>query len=466
MKSRHKKRRGKKIALWLTGGVLLVAAAGYVGGSLYYQKNFLPNTIVNETNISNQSVKKANEKLVKQIEGHVFTLTDNGQTYQTIQLEDFGKTYDFTSELTALQSKQNPWSWPVDFFKKETAAVGNLAISDDEVNTYVTNTLTPTLVTLNEGRTKSTNAQLVFANGAFSIQAEVNGNYLDTDKIIADFKTALASGESSLELEDYVVKATVTKDDENLKSELAQAQKIAAITATYTINENTVTIPAETIQSWLTFTDGQVGLNQESVKAYVTELGNKYNTSSNPYTFQSTKRGEVSVPAGSYSWSIQVNNETAALSEAILKGEDFTRTPLVQGAGSASGPRIGNTYVEVDMENQHMWYYKDGAVVLETDVVTGKPATPTPAGVFYIWNKEENATLSGENGDGSSYATPVSYWMPINWTGVGIHDASWQPTFGGDWYQAHGSHGCVNTPPGVMATLFAQVSTDTPVLVF
>ncbi|KLD59543.1 hypothetical protein WP50_17595, partial [Lactiplantibacillus plantarum] len=77
--------------------------------------------------------------------------------------------------------------------------------------------------------------------------------------------------------------------------------------------------------------------------------------------------------------------------------------------------------------------------------------------VWYIWNKEKNATLKGDNDDGSSYSQPVSYWMPIDDTGEGIHDASWQTAYGGTWYKKHGSHGCVNTPPSVMKKVFAYV---------
>ena len=466
MKSRHNKRSSKKKLLFPFAGLVILLAAGYVGGALYFQDKFLPNTTVNEMKIGSKSLDAANTSLTAQVNHEVFTFTDNGKTTQTINLSDLGKTIDFSNELKKLQTSQSSWSWPAAFFTKTEKTIGNFAINDEEINTYVTNTLTPALTTLNEGRTKSADATLAFADGKFSVQPEVVGNYLHTDAIVAALKEKITAGEKTLELEDYVTQPSIKKDDAKLTTELAQANKIAEISANYTINDAKIAIPSETIQSWLTFTDGKVGVNTESVKAYVTALGAKYNTSVASYSFKSTKRGQVDVPAGSYSWSIQVNSETEALSSAILAGEDFTRTPIVKGAGSASGARIGNTYIEVDKTNQHMWYYKDGALVLETDVVTGKPSTPTPSGVFYVWNKELNSTLNGTNADGSAYATPVNYWMPVNWTGVGIHDANWQPTFGGTWYQAHGSHGCVNTPPGVMAKLYEAVSTDTPVLIF
>lgn len=112
-----------------------------------------------------------------------------------------------------------------------------------------------------------------------------------------------------------------------------------------------------------------------------------------------------------------------------------------------------------------MWYYKDGKLALETDIVSGKPNTPTPKGVFYVWNKERNATLRGLNEDGTKYASPVDYWMPIDWEGVGIHDSNWQPTYGGDWWKQNGSHGCINTPPNVMKTLYDMIEVGTPVIV-
>ncbi|WP_071130846.1 L,D-transpeptidase family protein [Enterococcus timonensis] len=464
MTTRHRKKKKKTLLFTLLIALgLIVAAYGY--GVFHYQNRFLPNTSVKSQEIGNEEIATANEQIKKSIPTELFTFTENGQTFKTVTLADLGKTPDFTSELNKLMKKQNAWSFPLAFFQNHSTSVGDLTATDEELAAYV-ETVTPEFTALNEGRTDTTDATLVFADGTFTIQPEVQGTKIDTTKILTDFTTSIKDGQTTLEMADYTTKPTVTKDDTTLQTQLASAEKIAGISANYTINENSFTIPTETIQSWLTFSDGAVNLDQEKVKSYLQNIATQYNTSSVPYTFNSTKRGQVSVPAGSYGWSIQVETETQALTEAILTGEDFTRTPVVKGSGSATGARVGNTYIEVDMQNQHMWFYKDGALVLETDVVTGKPTSATPAGLFYIWNKESPSVLRGANGDGTNYETPVNYWMPIDWTGVGIHDSSWQPTYGGDWYLAHGSHGCINTPPDVMKKLYEAVSSDTPVLVF
>ena len=56
--------------------------------------------------------------------------------------------------------------------------------------------------------------------------------------------------------------------------------------------------------------------------------------------------------------------------------------------------------------------------------------------------------------------------MPIDDTGVGIHDSPWQPRYGGDWYLTHGSHGCVNTPPDVVGKVYAAVPLHTAVVIY
>lgn len=171
---------------------------------------------------------------------------------------------------------------------------------------------------------------------------------------------------------------------------------VAKIKANYSINGENFQIPSSDINDWLVDDNGNMSLDKDKVTAYVTSLGEKYNTSSKPTEFNSTRRGKVSVPSGTYSWTINTSAEVEALTKQILEGKDFTRSPVVTGATTADKPLIDKTYIEVDLQNQHMWYYKDGNVALETDIVSGKPSSPTPAGVDYVWSKETNKTLRGK----------------------------------------------------------------------
>ena len=118
--------------------------------------------------------------------------------------------------------------------------------------------------------------------------------------------------------------------------------------------------------------------------------------------------------------------------------------------------------MEIDYTNQHLWYYKEGQLLLETDIVSGNISrgNGSPDGVFKIVYKQRNATLVGEN-----YASDVNYFMPFAYN-VGIHDASWRNTFGKEIYKTSGSHGCINVPPKKAEKLYKLLETGTPVVAF
>ena len=115
-----------------------------------------------------------------------------------------------------------------------------------------------------------------------------------------------------------------------------------------------------------------------------------------------------------------------------------------------------------------MWYIFDGQLVFETDVVTGKKGSnDTPTGTFTILEMQKDRTLRGRplpNGK-PSYLTPVDYWMRVTWSGIGFHDADWQPTFGGERYITNGSHGCINMPPAKAAELYNAIQLGIPVVI-
>lgn len=58
---------------------------------------------------------------------------------------------------------------------------------------------------------------------------------------------------------------------------------------------------------------------------------------------------------------------------------------------------MGNTYAEVNLTTQHMYYVKDGQIALETDVVTGNPNKGNDIRQEYIhWHTKPRIRLLGE----------------------------------------------------------------------
>lgn len=172
----------------------------------------------------------------------------------------------------------------------------------------------------------------------------------------------------------------------------------------------------------------------------------------------------ITVKGGNYGWQIDQETESQELLAHIEQGDTLAKEPAYTQRGNvwSTNYDIGDTYIEVDMGAQHMWFYKNGQLIVDTDVVTGNMSRGygTPAIVAAVKYKARNAVLRG-----ADYATPVKYWMPF-YGNYGIHDASWRAKFGGAIYQTNGSHGCVNTPPANMKILFEQAEKGTPVVLY
>lgn len=461
-----------KRGLIIGGSILGLIVVGYVATSLIWQsrQTFLPNTEVAGVNVSGKTAAQAAPNVNRALEHRTYHIVENGQTQYAFTSKSAGITINTRKDLGKLMRNQNYWRWPLALMSSAQAAtntsVGQLTIAKSDLQTLLKKITTKAEQTK---RTKTENAKLVYQNNRVEIKSEVQGTEISQAKLKTLVTKSLSEGQSKINLKNAYVTPTVTSKSASLKTAQSKSQKYATEKATYNINGHKFDIPHDKILSWIKVdSQGKLTLDQSAVLAYVKQLNAKYHTYHTTRSFKSTKRGTVKVSGGFYGWTIKTTAEAKALSKEILAGKDFTRSPIINGSGyNNKGTDIGDTYVEVDKVNQHMWVYVDGKLKVSTDVVTGKPGKhETTTGVWYIWSKQHNATLKGDNDDGSSYSQPVSYWMPFDNTGEGIHDSSWQTQYGGTWYKKHGSHGCVNTPPSVMAKVFAAVPTGTPVIVF
>lgn len=445
--------------------VLLIVVSFYSFKSVHYAERLLPKTKVNSINVGGLTLEQANKKLNAELTEAPFEIHLGSTLWKQIKRSDFGWQTNHLEELSRIKQKQKPFAWGI------TSLLGsqhNLPKRYDQtkVNQLVAD-LNTVLLETNAARVPTKNATIEWQEDQFVIVPEKQGDTFDVEAVKSALKEYLENGEDSLDTEDYYAQPVLTKEDSTLKKLKAKMNQLAKLEAVYTIGGKQLTIPTQELSSWLTTNEkAEVLLKQDQVTAFVTKLNEENNTKENPTSFNSTLRGTVSVPVGIYNWTIDIPSEVAELSAQILKGENFNRTPKVVSDVENIQTSIGGTYVEVDLQNQHMWYYKDGALQFETDIVSGKPSTPTPPGLNYVRSKSMDQVLRGLNEDGSKYASPVRYWMPIDDTGVGIHDSDWQYAYGGDLWLYRGSHGCINTPPAKMAELYPMLEEGTPVLVF
>lgn len=225
------------------------------------------------------------------------------------------------------------------------------------------------------------------------------------------------------------------------------------------------TLTAKTLASWVSTENHEVSMNSDSCLAYVKTLAEKYDTQGHPRQFTTSGGSTITLSKGDFGWKLDEEKMTQLLlSEA--QASDISRfiTPVWshKGVSFEAGNDIGDSYVEIDLTNQKVWLYKDGQKLAATECVTGTYGTDrqTPGGVYSIYYRQSPAVLRG-----ADYSSPVQYWMAFN-GGIGLHDANWRSTFGGDIYKTNGSHGCVNLPTEAAKKIYTETYIGYPVVCY
>lgn len=466
LKAEHRK-NGKKAA-WIaacTAGILLVAAGGvYVGMSQKYKARFFPNTQINGVDASGKTAAEVQELISEGVNGYTLTIDERNNQTETLAGIDIKLHAEFDGSLEKMVAAQNPFAW-LWHMKQEEYTIGTMVAYDDAaLESQIRNLscLDP------EKAVEPVNAKISeYVSGqGYSIEPEQEGTAVEAEKLTQAVTGAIENLQDHLSLEeaDVYKKPTVLKDDASLAEQLDKMNKYAKMSVTYQFGDSTETLNGDQIHAWLIANaDGSVSVDSSKVSEYVSEMAKAHNTSNKAKTLKTSYGSTIQVSGGTYGWKINQAAETEALAAIIASGESTTREPeYSQKAASHGANDYGDTYVEINLTGQHLFFYKEGKLVVESDFVSGNLAKGwgTPAGSYPLAYKQKNAVLKGEN-----YRTPVNYWMPFN-NGIGMHDAKWRSSFGGAIYKTSGSHGCINLPPSVAKTIFDNISAGTPVICY
>lgn len=476
-KRRRRRRRQKKerkplgrkpfiIAGSVVGGIIVI----YLGISAFFISHFYMNTVINGHDFSGKTAVAVENYIKKQVSDYKLTVREQNNETSEINGSDISLAYEANDEIEKALKSQNPLLWPTAFFAKSTTDVTvKVSYDEDALNKQIAS-----LNAVTREQTQPVSACPEYNGESYVVKAEVYGTAVDMDVLTEKVKQYISEFRDELVLRDegcYVLPAYTSSSPE-VQEACDTMNKYIQASITYTMDDENVVVDKELITKWLSCdSDMQVTLDEDAVRQWMREFGKKYDTVGTTRSITTPTGKTTKVTGGTYGWSVNEDGETQTLIQNIKNGDVTSKEPAYkQTAASHSAQDWGNTYLEVDMSTQHMWYIKDGSVVLETDVVTGKPTDDreTPQGVYSIIEMKRDKVLTGSIDPSTgepSYRTPVSYWMRITWTGIGFHDATWQAKFGGDWYINHGSHVCINMPLDKASQLYGMLEMGTPAIV-
>ena len=457
-----------KIAAVCGGVVVLVGAVGgglYWHESLKYKTCFLPGTLVDGMDVTGKTAAEVEDAIMEQLKGYKLTINGREDLSESITGEEVGLYAEFDDTLAKAIAAQKPMEWGKYRFGKSVNEVNTDALIryNDEMLGEAVDSLS---CMDKENMREPQDAKISdYTSGGYTIIKEDEGTELLEDKVKEAVAAAVMSLAESVDLEEQgcYVSPSITSEDEALKTACETMNKYVWARITYQFGDKSETLSGDEIHNWLTVNGTSVRINEGKATEYVKKLAASYDTAYKAKSLKTSYGKTVSITGGSYGYKINQAKEAATLVSLIKNGEQTSREPeYSQKGASRTGNDYGNTYVEINLTAQHLYFYVKGKLVVQSDFVSGNAAKgwSTPAGAYSITYKQRNATLKGQG-----YATPVSYWMPFN-GGIGLHDANWRKTFGGTIYKTNGSHGCVNLPPAVAKTIYENISAGDPVLCY
>ena len=313
---------------------------------------------------------------------------------------------------------------------------------------------------------------------SFILVDEIQGNQIDKKKLVEkvyntlaeDFQEQLLSSRVEIEINRQVYQTAVSSEVSELNRKLEELNRqllqYRTTTVTYIFGDTVEVLDNERISSWLIVSGDSISINEEEVIAFVKDLSSKYNTMYVPRSFRTSLGEEVTISGNEYGYRIDKDAELQKLLEDIKSGDDVRREPVYskQGLERNGKDDLLGSYIEVSLDKQYLWLYKNGKLVTKTDIISGLPNEEfqTYRGAWPIAYKASPFTLSS---DVYGYEIEVEYWMPFVY-GQGLHDADWQDVFGGELYKTKGSHGCINLPKEQAKIIYDTIEAGYPIIIY
>ena len=233
-------------------------------------------------------------------------------------------------------------------------------------------------------RTAPQDAKVSFEDGKFTLQAETGGNTL-RDGAVHDAIAQALTGVVDMGQEPQTIEAELTDIDcyempeiteENTAFDIQTSFEEALDGFSLTINfekaapqlsfeQPTQTISQEQAQALVTLNaDGTVMVDEAGVRALADGWTDLYDIPNTKYQFRSEVDGYVPIQFLDVSYRVDREALTEQLVERLRTLDVGELTPEIVCLRNDEPFDIKDTYIEVDITNQKMTFYKDGDLVV------------------------------------------------------------------------------------------------------
>ena len=483
---KKKKKKGFPVGLICgiaAATIVVVTLLIYFIGKAYYSDKFLSNTFINDKDVSGKTLEQAYDLLGADDLPAKLTVTTISGKNVDIKMTDIDYKLSAKDSIDEFYKDRKKTSW-------FGALVGKKNYEYIATASYDKAKLDEIIKKTEWGSGKTVDAQVILNEDGtgYSVVPEVQGDtVVDMDRLIGIINTAAANGSTKvvLDQDSGVYEMPVIKASD-VQEKCDKMNAIFNMSITYDFDYTTETLTGDRLMQMLDVHEDQsYDVDEDKVMEYVEYLADKYDTLNKKRKFHATLQGDITVPPSidaKYGWWIDQQKTCDELVQLLYEGKNvdslkpfYHEDPCgfvytgVEGARSADDD-IGDTYLEIDLTDQHCWYYKDGKLEYECYIVSGQTTTRTRTtfpGVYKLWSKAENYRMKDRNADGDEWDVKCSYWNNVSLCGIGMHDSQWRGgNVGGEIYKWNGSHGCINMTYDGAKYIYDNVEIGTPVVMY
>ena len=468
----------KHRALWVIIIVIVVLAAAAAGVWFWLQSR------LDETQQAHQTVYAEYQAMTAAADQVTLTVTEDGSAIGSYDMQTLGLRDDLLQKVNAQFSELDrmpdaqfaalPLKERLDWAKLGLKPAATVSPDLGQLD------LSAVLADLQSvKRTAAQDAYIDLVDGVYTVHEEVAGDELNVAAVQEGLQTAAAglavtpSGAQNATFEltsvdcyetPAITTATLRDTPDSLfRTALAELEvKVDFNKDSEFLPHGEETLTSHDLASILDLeADGTITIDEKVLAETISKWATKYNQYDAPFIFDSWVKGVIQIDFVTCNYLIDAQSVMEQIRAQLLtmeSGEIDADAVCYDTDGKPFS--LGDSYVEVDFDNQQMTYIKDGRLVVNTNIVTGAlNGHQTPTGLYEAHGKEHDVWLKGDD-----YLVFVKYWVSVVGDLIGLHDASWRSNFGASFYVYGGSHGCVNTPEEAMAWIWNLIEDGTPVI--
>lgn len=449
--------------------LFVIIIAVYIYGVVAFAGRFLPGVSVNGHSIALQSPYDVTSTMMSETGRHHVGFRFEDGSLRFLTFSELGVTN--ADDMSLLhESTGNSWLWPFWWLnQKDYRVQDEFIFSRDKIRACL---LHVSWVS-GQGSLREDLLRVIPDGDGYRLVNIGGDRYLDVDKLTDATVEALSNGSLDVSvdgcyqsMEDVPVLPAVRAKTKDIKS-------IQNMHLTIQLDEtHQEVIPAEVLRTSVYLDNGDVMIRPSVLLSYLYAVGDVYDTVGKDREFVTSSGETLTIHASDRDtyrgYELDVEQLLMSVMAKVSEGVDASVPAAWKSVGHQLGGQsdFGDTYIEVSLTAQHLWYYEDGHLRLETDVVTGLPrdGRETPEGLFTVRGLYRNYMMYYEDGNASA-----EYFMHVTPDGVGIHD-TYRDMYGGTVYTYAGSHGCINVPYDIAKQLFGYLEalsySEIPVIIY